>query len=336
MIKPYFIDIDIEGSSVIRYGDILRLLNMSITPYTTKDYYKEKFLASFNNSVLANAISEIDLSLDNDGYTLFIKPQLSTYHTIFETFAQVYLAKKLFSNISQVVMVDLPEDGILNRASLQYNFLVNELIDEGIFVKEISKPSGTNIKIGKSIFVGPIGSNGITIHAINALIERFAGKSAKSSANKKVYISRKLASTAKDLINDSSRFSDDIRVYDEEVLEKYLYSLGYEILSPENFTTFEEQLEYFSNTSMLISSTNAGLSNMIFMPSGSTVVELKTPLVRKVYNETRNNAIYIDETHDLYVPIAYQKGHLYVSLPVDDRSGFTAVEKLKQLGGISI
>ncbi|ERM80984.1 hypothetical protein P872_11800 [Rhodonellum psychrophilum GCM71 = DSM 17998] len=75
-----------------------------------------------------------------------------------------------------------------------------------------------------------------------------------------IYISRKLSSRRK--------------VLNEEELKNFLESKGFKIIIAEKFS-FEEQRRLMSKSKLVISNHGAGLTNMLFMPDNSIVVELK-------------------------------------------------------------
>jgi hypothetical protein len=99
--------------------------------------------------------------------------------------------------------------------------------------------------------------------------------------------------------DDSSRLSDEL------VLESYLKDNGFEIVYPEDFDSFEDQINYFSSVKTLISPTGAGLVNMCFMKDGCQVVELTVPMM--VQGES--------SIHQHYAPIAWAKRLVYFSIP---------------------
>ena len=77
---------------------------------------------------------------------------------------------------------------------------------------------------------------------------------------RKVYISRSLASKRK--------------AHNELEIETFLKQKGYEILHAEKLN-FEQQIQLMAETQVLISLHGAALTNMIFMPRSSRVLELR-------------------------------------------------------------
>lgn len=79
--------------------------------------------------------------------------------------------------------------------------------------------------------------------------------------SKKIYISRRQAQRR--------------RVLNETELEKLLLKYDFEIHETDNMS-LDEQIALFSNCSVLFLLHGAGLTNMLFMPDSSTVIELRT------------------------------------------------------------
>jgi hypothetical protein len=98
---------------------------------------------------------------------------------------------------------------------------------------------------------------------------------------------------------------DSSRVSDELALESYLISNGFEIIYPEDFKSFEDQIKYFSSVKTLVSTTGAGLVNMCFMKDRTQVVELTIPMM--VQGNTT--------LHTHYAPMAWAKRLVYFSIP---------------------
>lgn len=82
----------------------------------------------------------------------------------------------------------------------------------------------------------------------------------KKSADRKIYISREKAAQRK--------------VLNEQEVSKLLSEFNYEIHFFEDYS-FEQQLEIMSQTKSLVSIHGAGLTNMMFMPQGAQILELR-------------------------------------------------------------
>lgn len=101
----------------------------------------------------------------------------------------------------------------------------------------------------------------LQIELVNALLKGL--KISKSErANKKIYLSRRKAKARK--------------IVNEEALLPYLKEMGYEILYAEDLS-FADQVALFASCSSLIALHGAGLTNLMFMPKESKVLEIKNP-----------------------------------------------------------
>lgn len=132
----------------------------------------------------------------------------------------------------------------------------------------------------------------------------------ESHASKKVYLSRKKVVPKGDIgtfgekPKDIFDFEDDVRMKEEDFLESFLLSKGFIIVYPEDFKSFKDQVLFFHDVKTLISSTSAGLINMLWMQPGGNVVELTTPLI----------ASGKQDIHAFYHSFAYVKDHTYISI----------------------
>lgn len=133
-----------------------------------------------------------------------------------------------------------------------FKYLANQLgIDNS---RLISLQELDGALISKAIHIHPIGYS--WNRSIYDFFARFRIKNNKSP--KKVYISRK----------DSSR-----KFNNEEEIERFLKKQGFAIIQAENLT-FEQQVELFSNTKILVAGHGAGITNILFMDIGTTLIEL--------------------------------------------------------------
>lgn len=139
-------------------------------------------------------------------------------------------------------------------------------------------------------------------------------------ATKKVYLSRKNFQ-GRDLsffIKGRLPYENDNRIDNEELVQEYFRGLGFEIVIPEDFQTFEEQMNYFYQVKTIVSATSSGLVNACFMRPGSTMIELSTPLIsfeRLGDGVLTPASIGQEEIHHFYHTISIMKNHKYISIP---------------------
>lgn len=110
-------------------------------------------------------------------------------------------------------------------------------------------------------YIAPPGNYHINvIKGLANHLTKFFCEEKKIPAHRKIYISRKKANKRK--------------VLNEAVVEALLVEYGYEILCMEDYT-FKEQINICHQTVSMVSLHGAGLTNMMFMPEGSTVFEFR-------------------------------------------------------------
>lgn len=98
------------------------------------------------------------------------------------------------------------------------------------------------------------------IKKVRDCFRRFDNTNNSPAQKRRIYISRTIA---------QRRF-----IRNEKELEKLLLSFGFETIHMEKLS-FSEQRKLMAETEVLISNHGAGLTNMIFLPEESTVIELK-------------------------------------------------------------
>jgi capsular polysaccharide biosynthesis protein len=99
-----------------------------------------------------------------------------------------------------------------------------------------------------------------TIRGVRAMLLSAFGKTNSPSKGERVYISRRAAGKR--------------RIANEHEIVSILTRNGFEIVCAEDLT-FEQQVALASQTRYLVSNHGAGLANMLFMPEGGSVLELR-------------------------------------------------------------
>jgi len=138
---------------------------------------------------------------------------------------------------------------------------------------------------------------------------------------RKVYISRRymnMHQRSYPEFIDNGRVSrdKDLRIDKEAQLEDFFRSRGYQVVAPEEFDSFEDQINFFYEVKTAVSLTSGGLVNSIFMQDGGNVIELVTPLIAQMH--TMENGVleseYEEAHHHYYSAIAFNKRHLYIGI----------------------
>lgn len=181
----------------------------------------------------------------------------------------------------------------------------------------------------------PISMSDRTLSSYN-FFKKVLGLSTDIIPTRKVYLSRRYNSGQRFLAlhNGKDIEIDHDRIKDEDLLEEYFSKKGFEIVRPEEFSSFTEQARFFSEVSTIVSVTSSGLTNLIFMQPGQVVVELMTllPLINGRMSLVETNPPkfeveeYILEAHHFYKTMSYTKNHTYVSAPNIDKRPETIIK----------
>jgi hypothetical protein len=98
------------------------------------------------------------------------------------------------------------------------------------------------------------------------------------------------------------------RIDSDKTIQDFFVSAGFEIVYPENFKTFTDQINYFSECSVIAGISGSGLANNIFMRPGGSVIELLS-----IFSVSSNQE-YPIEIHNFYRIMANIRNHLYFSV----------------------
>jgi|GEM_PF-1812984 len=113
------------------------------------------------------------------------------------------------------------------------------------------------------------------------------------------------------------------KVVNEEALMRALGALGFETLFAEDLTA-QEQIAAFSDCEALISNHGAGLSNLLFMPQGATVIELRKDRYGLQEDGSREPARYYNIYYHASQQLGMRYGMLACPSPDPDESCRTA------------
>lgn len=165
----------------------------------------------------------------------------------------------------------------------------------------------------------------MTARDIKSLIDKYINDYSDYSdyQNRKIYITRRLYETVDTAITDEGYISSSKRIYQEDLLEEYLQSKGFEIIDFSSLPDIQDQINIMRGTSVLIGATGTGLTNMLFMPDSRVVLELRVEL-----GGDGNSSHWIPTE---YYYLANAKDHVHVLVGVKDKQANTAVKKLKNI-----
>jgi len=153
---------------------------------------------------------------------------------------------------------------------------------------------------------------------------------------RKIYLSRKRM-TERDYSafltpdpnwNGAPSQNHDTRMFDEHLLEEFLhYEFGFDIVIPETFETFADQINYMYETKTVVSMTSSGLTMSAFMQPGSNVFEIMNTMVVPLDRNKHNMAE--EALHLFYISMAFIKGHNYFSIQNKTRKAQDVIERIK-------
>jgi capsular polysaccharide biosynthesis protein len=178
------------------------------------------------------------------------------------------------------------------------NLLIELLQEYGISYTQVDNSEFTYLNAKNFI---PI--NGADLETGVSLLYNYLLKKyniATETPNKKIYISRRNYS------------SHDIRVDNEEILENYFIEKGFEIVYPEDISTFKEQFELFNSCSTLVALSGSGLTSLIFMQENQKVIEILTEVMVGYTMSDDETKIIRYGIHDHYRYMALLKNHTYL------------------------
>lgn len=278
-----------------------------------------------NSDKVRDGYLELDsaLSLVSDTKKIFVSPEGAFFHLFNDTVAPLLQQLELDSDVE--VIIDISK--ISNPMATTNQTELNDNSFTGFFIKAL-RDIGATVKLINRNYYDVININNFYINdykfyvgdTYSALFNLFSKYVSNQDIvpHKKVYLSRKRIPPRVEIFIDKSKnevMSNDNRLDDEELVEKYFQSLGYEVICPEDFHSFQEQLDYMYSVKTLISLSSSGLSNSIFMKPNQTVVELVTPL--PIPFDDENNpygSILIQDLHHFYSTMAFKKGHKYIAI----------------------
>jgi hypothetical protein len=152
---------------------------------------------------------------------------------------------------------------------------------------------------------------------------------------RKVYLTRGgKGSNIGPVAEDYIFYKDDLRMHEEEKLQEFFSSLGYEIVEPETkFDSIMEQIFYMREVKTLVSVTCSGLANMLFMQPGQLIIELQAELVQIDSTADPELTTPKQNLHNFYQPLSFMGGHTYIGI-ASKRNPEVVIEKLSK-GAIS-
>lgn len=151
---------------------------------------------------------------------------------------------------------------------------------------------------------------------------------------RKLYLSRRkmLDRNYKTTIKPGPTHMHDNRIINEPLLEDFLSSVGFEIIVPEEFNSFAEQINHYYEAKTIVSVTSSGLTSACaFMKSRSNVVELMNTMVVPLSPTTSNELVGSEESlHLFYIAMSFHRDHNFFSIPNKTRKAEDIIKKIKE------
>lgn len=243
---------------------------------------------------------------DDHTYLLIHHPWHNYYHWICEVLLRLWLVR---DKIKSLILL-LPER--CKREEWMMSSLAPFSFKEIFFI-----PSQKSVLV-KSLLMPQIKPNCHSyyckeLNEIKNFYLSYLSKYCKNAFNygEKVYISRKKATRRK--------------VWNEEKVENILKKEGFAIIHTEEFS-FYEQISIFSKVKILLSIHGSGLTNMIWMPEGSTILEMHK---KQTNDQDRHSLVYWYLAHSLSHRYFHQ-----VCNPVDPKADFFFADMIIDLNNL--
>lgn len=265
------------------------------------------------------SVTEDDIDIDGLGYKVLVWLQTTYYHTFLETLSVILMEHEKDPSMKFIILTT-PNNRKFFSNHVMFIFKLFKILNIDYQVYDVLSNRKIIIRNFGYYENIPLHQRGILL--INKEIKRFVIDK-DTLPTKNVYVSRKKVPIRPDHFtfgpskeqNDKLIFKDDYRVDDESLIEQFFIDLGFEIVYPEDFLTFEDQINYFNSVKTIASLTSAGLANALFMQKGGNMIELSTPLVVNGQSQL----------HMHYAAIALSLDMNYTSIP--HMRNFSEIEK---------
>lgn len=225
-----------------------RILNESKLNLVDPDFYKKPF--NYLKFIYVNYIKRRKKTIAGDAIWVVDVWSVNYYHWMIESLTKILSTRLIFSTVKVVLPAHFKESGFHEQSLKLLNISV-EYFDETndrLFFECLYLPLNVSI-LGTS--------NPVYVNLVrNSFLQHT--KPAESRL-RRVYISRKLARKRK--------------IINEDQLSELLLGYNFEIICFEALT-FLEQVKLAAETNILVGLHGAGLTNMIFMETGGTLIEL--------------------------------------------------------------
>lgn len=270
---------------------------------------------------LKTIIDPSELTSNTDTTFGVILLESGLFHSMADDMTTTYAANEIIPNLKLVCIVStMLDEKICDMFKSFFDFYN---IDATFFYVKETQNTGVLLNDAVNLSHNVKRAIPVSFHQHLSYVRKWALASYRSIDTKKypshVYLSRRAVGErpfTSPIPPDHEQMTifnrtSDIRLVNEHLLEEYLGSIGFAIISPEELEDVNEQISIMKNAKVLMSATSSGLSNMMFMEPGSMVVELSISFINPGANLSGNNVYHV---HSFYYEMAYSCGHTYMSL----------------------
>jgi hypothetical protein len=266
------------------------------------------------------------LKIISDQPKILIEIHKNVYHNIVNTYGIILNALKIFNNPLFIFNTYTLRPGYLDHNLIEFFYC---FLKENNINRILIDPALHNqILINNFYYMG--GEQPVP-NPINLINEKFS-KYLKNNEdlNKKVYISRKNIETQTfEYENKDKELLKDIkeRLFDEHVLEQYFRRNNFEIVYPETFNSFIDQINYFNKVKTLVSLSGASSLNGIFMQPGANILEISTDLITPHGDSNYGN--FVKSHHHFFHNIAHERDIFFYSIKNDTKQSKDIINKIE-------
>jgi hypothetical protein len=292
--------------------------------YFIKDFYPKHNWERIEDMKYVDQTKTEDQFFLGSERKVYVLVQPQFYHLFLDTLSSIILEYKRDSstlfilNMSSRPQIDLE---FFNRPYVKFFFKVMD--DYGINYVILDRQNTNDIYIKDFFYTdGALFSKEI-IDNVRDFLSIYSDTNIVPE--KKVYLSRRKAPIRKyKSLKIGLEFEHDERMLNEKLVEDYFEKHGFDIIFPEDFENFEDQIKYFNSVKLVVSNTSAGLVNSIFMQPGTLMMELLVPLTVEISTEGKA----FEQVHIFYPQISYACGLNYIAVP-HHRNPLKLIKKLE-------
>jgi hypothetical protein len=262
------------------------------------------------------------LDLTSDAKKIFISMPNSIYHFFIDYAGKILKQASIDRNLELVVPDYTLKSSFFGGKVYRDTLDLFESLGIKVRIVDTDKYDGiivNNVYVSPAYSVQQNYENSLYEAALNLVEDK------NVAPFRKVFLSRKNMGDRQHSVNSDLPVKHDNRIDSHDKIENYFRTLGYEIITPEHFSSLKEQVTFFYQTKIIVSTTSSGLVNSAFMREGQTMVELQTPLIVHMPKQDQmgvptngvfdfSNMVAVEQLHFFYIKMAFQKKHKYLAI----------------------